>query len=418
MKKKSTLVGPITACQICSKKNLKVIFELGHQALISSYLDKIKLQNSEIIYPLNFCYCPNCGLSQLNYIVNPALAFHPTYPYRTGMTNMLIRNFRSLAKLIIHNYNLSPNDLVIDIGSNDGTLLQGFKDKGMRVIGVEPTDMAKIANKNGIPTIQKFFSKKVAHDIIAKHRKAKVITMANAFAHVNKLFELVGGIKNLLADDGIFVSESQYLMDTVKKMQFDCVYHEHLRFYSLKPLIKLFSLFKMSVVDAERIPAAGGSIRVYAQKGEKPMNQRAKKLLEEEKVAGLYNHDELKKISQQAIAIKYKLLNLLLVCKKNGKKIVGIGSPARSNTLLSFCKIDKNFIDYTCEKSGSPKIGLFTPGMHIPVVDEERLFKDQPDYALVLSWHIGEELMKKLRELGYRGKFIMPLPTPRIVKNI
>lgn len=418
MKKKSALTESITACQICSKKNLKVILELGHQALISSYPDRDGLQNSEIVYPLNFCHCPNCGLTQLNYIVNPAVTFHPSYPYRTGMTNMLIRNFRSLAELIIHNYNLAPNDLVIDIGSNDGTLLQGFKEKGMQVIGVEPTDMAKIANKNGIPTVQEFFSKKVASGILAKNKKAKVVTMTNAFAHVNKLFELVEGIKNLLADDGVFVSESQYLMDTVKKLQFDCIYHEHLRFYSLKPLIKLFSLFGMSVVDAERIPAAGGSIRVYAQKGKKSISQRVKKLMAEEEAMGLYNFDKLKQFSQQAVAVKSKLLNLLHERKKNGSRIVGVGSPARSNTLLSFCKIDKDLLDYTCEKAGSPKIGLFTPGMHIPVVDEARLLKDQPDYALMLSWHIGEELMKKLRELGYKGKFIMPLPTPKIIKNI
>ncbi|KKT25204.1 MAG: hypothetical protein UW11_C0033G0009 [Parcubacteria group bacterium GW2011_GWA2_43_9b] len=415
MKKEMNLIGTLSACQICLRKNLETILPLGHQALTSSYLNKTELQNPELTYPLNFCRCPNCGLVQLDYIAEPSAAFPLNYSYRTGMTNMLIRNFRSLADLIIRDYNVKPGDLVIDIGSNDGTLLQGFKAKGMRVVGVEPTNMAEIANKNGIPTIQEFFSQKVARRIIAKQKKAKVIAMTNTFAHVNKLFELVEGIKDLLTEDGIFVSESQYLLETVKKSQFDCIYHDHLRFYSLKPLIKLFSSFGMSIIDAESIPAAGGSLRVYAQKGRKSMSQQAKKLLTQEKAAGLYDAKELKKFAQKAHAAKNELLKLLLECKKNGKKIVGIGSPARSNTLLSFCKIDKHLLNYTCEKKGSPKIGLFTPGTHIPVVDEAILFKEQPEYALMLSWHIGEELMALMRKLGYKGKFIMPLPKPRII---
>lgn len=417
MKKQTTLIGEVKKCQICSHKKLETILSLGHQALVSSYLSRKELQKPEIVYPLNFCRCAKCGLMQLDYIVDPQNAFHPTYPYQTGMTNMLIRNFYSLAELLIKNYKLKIGDFIVDIGSNDGTLLQGFKKKGMRVLGVEPTNVAKIAIKNNIPTIQKFFNKKVAKNIIAKQGEAKIITMTNAFAHVNELFNLLQGIKHLLSKDGIFVSESQYLLNTVEKCAFDCIYHEHLRFYSLKPLTYLFSRAGFTLVDAEIIPAAGGSIRVYAMKGRQTPNERLTKLINAEEKAGLYDIKRLKKFSNQAKKVRFDLLSLLINCKKKGR-IAAIGSPARSNTLMGFAGINQQIVDYICERKGSPKIGLFTPGTHIPIVDEKQLFEDQPEYALILSWHIGEELAHKLRTLGYKGKFIIPLPKPKIVTRL
>lgn len=409
------LVGHITKCQICSHKNLKLVLELGHQPVVQDYLTAEKLNEPEITYPLNLCRCPACGLLQLDYVVDPKIVFPASYPYRTGLTNMLIRNFYALADLLTKKYKLSSDDLIIDIGSNDGTLLQGFKEKGMLVLGIEPTDAAKIANKNGILTLQKYFDRQVANQVVKKFGLAKIVTATNVFAHIPDPRELMHGIKNLLADDGIFVSESQYLMDIIEKLEFDTIYHEHLRFYSLKPLARLFDLCGCSLADAERISAAGGSIRVYAMKGKRPMSARAKKLIFKEEKAGLYNDLKLRQFANSVIAAKNDLVAMLLKCKKEGKQIVGLGSPARSNTLLGFTKINSHILDYTCEKRGSPKIGLFTPGTHLPVVDEKRLYKDKPEYVLILSWHIGDELMKILRKNGYRGKFIMPLPHPQIM---
>ncbi|MBI2627862.1 MAG: methyltransferase domain-containing protein [Candidatus Niyogibacteria bacterium] len=414
MKKQTALIGAIKKCQICSDNKLENILSLGHQALVSSYLSKEELQKSEMTYPLNFCRCAKCGLLQLDYIVEPQTAFHKAYPYQTGMTNMLIKNFCSLAELLIKNYKLKSDDLIVDIGSNDGTLLKGFKKNGMRVLGVEPTNVAKIAIKNGIPTIQKFFNKEVAKNIVIKKGKAKIITMTNAFAHVNELFDLLQGVKHLLSNKGVFVSESQYLLNTIEKGAFDCIYHEHLRFYSLKPLAYLFSRAGFTLIDAEIIPAAGGSIRAYAMKGKRTPGKRVVELITAEKKAGLYDIKRLKKFSEQAKTAKYDLLSLLINCKKKGR-IAAIGSSARSNILMGFAKINKDILDYICEKKGSPKIGLFTPGTHIPVIEEKQLFEDQPEYALILAWHIGEELTQKLRTQGYKGKFIIPLPKPRIV---
>lgn len=417
MQKKS-IVGPILRCQICSYTKLAPIFSLGHQSRVHGHLTKSALAGPETKYPLNLCYCSQCGLIQLDYAVDPKVVFFPAYPYHSGTTNMLVKNFRSLADTAFKTYALAPNDLVIDIGSNDGTLLQGFREKGMRVLGIEPTDVAKTARKNGIPTIQQFFTKKTARNIVTKYGKAKVITATNVFAHINNLFEFLDGIKTVLTSDGVFVSESQYVMDIFKKIEIDTIYDEHLRYYTLKPLKKLFSLTGFTMTNAERIGAAGGSIRVYAMKGKKPVNKAVAALVADEEKAGIYDPKTYKEFAKRAIHAKHDLIALLIKCKKEGARIAGLGAPGRSNTLLGFTKIDNHLLDYLCERSDSPKIGLFSPNTHLPIVDEKKLLTDQPDYALVLSWHIGEELMKKVRALGYRGKFIMPLPAPRIVTKI
>jgi len=411
--KSQKYVGPIKKCQVCSSQNLEPVLRYGNQPIVQAYLKPEELNQPEITYPLNLIYCKKCGLLQLDYIPEPEIVFPPDYPYRTGLTNMLIRNFRELADTVIPKYQLKLKDLIIDIGSNDGTLLKGFKEKGMRVLGIEPTNAAKDANKNGIPTLQEFFNKKIVRSITKKYGKAKLITATNVFAHINNAPELAEAVEMLLDKDGVFVSESQYFLDTFEKTELDCVYHEHIRFYTLKPLIRLLNDAGMSVIDAERISAAGGSIRVFAMKGSRPANKKVRQLIAEEEQLGLYDLKTLKTFTQKAIQAKRDLIHLVLECAKNGK-VVGLGSPARSNTLLGFTHIDKDMLEYLGEKSGSPKIGLLTPGTHIPVVDEKRIFEEQPEYVLVLSWHIGEELMKKIRQLGYKGKFIMPLPEPKI----
>jgi len=410
--------GHLLECQLCLHKNLKTILSLGHQPVVQEYLTKDDLHKPEVTYPLNLCRCSRCGLLQLDYIVDPKIVFPAHYPYRTGLTNMLIRNFRSLADLLEKNYQLTQKDLIVDIGSNDGTLLEGFKAKGMRVLGIEPTDAAKVANKYGITTLQEYLNKETTKKVLKKYGRARIVTATNVFAHINNVPQLMSNIKGLLTADGVFVSESQYLMDIFEKLEFDTVYHEHLRFYSLKPLARLFAAHGCSLVDAERISAAGGSIRVYARLGKHPMSARAKKLMATEEKAGLYDPIVLQQWAERIIRAKNDLVALLLRCKKTGARIAGVGSPARSNTLLGFTKINEHLLEYACEKSGSPKIGLYTPGTHLLVVDEKQLLLDQPEYALILSWHIGEELIKILRKQGYKGKFIMPLPKPIIISNI
>ncbi|KKU56266.1 MAG: hypothetical protein UX77_C0002G0037 [Parcubacteria group bacterium GW2011_GWA1_47_11] len=401
-------------CQICRKAGLIELLNLGHQPIVQEYVSSGELKQQETVYPLALVRCRACGLLQLDYIVEPKKVFHQEYPYRTGLTNMLLRNFEQLADGMHGQKMFGKGDLVVDIGSNDGSLLKPFKARGARVVGVEPTNAAKVANKTGIKTLQEFYNAQTAKKIVKKYGKAQVVTATNVFAHINDAPSLVKNIKALMDKNGVFVSESQYLMDIVEKLEFDTIYHEHLRFYALKPLAQLFSAHEMSITDAERITAAGGSIRVFAKIGKHKMSARTKKLIQAEERAGLYDEKKLRLFAQKAHRTKADLLALLIQCKKKGR-IVGLTSSARSNTLLGFCHIDATFLDYAGEKKGSPKIGMYTPGTHIPVVDEARIIKEQPEYLLVLSWHIGPELIKLMKKFGYKGKFILPLPTPKIV---
>lgn len=409
-------IGPQTQCQICNNPKLLLVLSMGHQPVLQEYLTHDKLHEPEVTYPLNLVFCNRCGLSQLSYIIDPALVFMPHYPYRSGLTLMLVRNFEQLAQSLHDASMFKEGDVVVDIGSNDGTLLRPFKARGAVVVGVEPTNVAKIANKSGIPTIQHYFNKGTVKEIRAKYGKPRVITATNVFAHINDTPTLVKNIKALMSPDTVFVSESQYLRDMIEKSEFDTIYNEHLRYYSLKPLVHLFELNGMSVVDAERIEAAGGSIRVYAKVGKHAMSARAKNILKEEKELGLHDLRTLHTFAKRAHEAKHDLVELLTKLKKKGARIAGLTSAGRSNALLGFTKINNTFLDYNAEKKGSPKIGLYTPGTHIPVVDEAHLVKDQPDYLVVLSWHIGPELIKISRKFGYKGKFIIPLPKPKVVK--
>lgn len=328
---------------------------------------------------------------------------------------MLVRNFEELAETVMPVYQVEKRDLVIDIGSNDGTLLKSFKRRGARVLGIEPTNTAKVANHNGIPTVQDYFTENCVRHILKKYGRAKMVTATNVFAHIVNPLKVLSGISSILSRDGVFISESQYLMDIIEKLEFDTIYHEHLRFYSLETLRRLLSRDGFSLVDAERINAAGGSIRAYAQLGKRPMSQRALELLREERRKGLNRKKTLQEFANKVREAKRNLLSLLIKLRREGKSIVGLGAPARANPLLNYMHIDTDLVEYLAERKDSPKIGLMSPGTHIPIADEENIFRNQPDYILVLSWHIGKELMEKIRQRGYRGSFILPLPKPKII---
>ena len=408
------MFGHSSKCQICGSIGLQTILKYGHQCPVHGHRTKKQLVEEEVFYPLNLCFCTNCFLVQIDYVIDPQTVFYPEYPYMTSMTDMLVNNFEILANKCSDKF-LRSQDLVVDIGSNDGSLLKCFQEKGIKVLGIEATNISKIANDRGINTWQEFFDSETVHKIIRKHGKARLVTAANVFAHIPNPIALTKNIKELLTDDGVFISESQYFLDTVQKNQIDEIYDEHLRYYSLKPYIKLMELSGMSVINAERVSAAGGSIRIFAKPGKHEASANVARIIKDEEEFGLYDLERLKKFGKEAISIKHRLMELLLNCKKGGR-IVGIGGAARSNTLLGFVGINNSLIDYIAEKPGSPKIGLYTPHTHIPIVDEERMFLEQPEFGLVLSWHIGDDLMNILREKGYKGKFVMPLPKPHIVQ--
>src|SRR3989338_293771 len=365
-------------CQVCSGSKLHKFLSLGHQPVPDVFLTKEQLNEPETYYPLDVYFCEGCCLVQLGYAVDPQILFRE-YHYNTGTNESLRRNFKQLVDLLVKRFDLSKKDLAVDIGSNDGTLLEGYLPYNVKILGIDPSSVADIAIRKGIPTIKDFFNEETAGKITKKYGKAKIITATNVFAHIRDFDSFMKGIKKLLDDDGIFVTESHYLLSMINEMQYDSIYHEHLRYYSLNPLIKLFERFGMEVFNAEKITTHGGSIRVYAcHKNSHKISRNIIEMAKIEEKAGLYKKETFFAYGKRVLENKLRLQEMLIGLKKKNKKIVGIGAPAKGNTLLNYCNITPDIMDYIAETSRL-KIGKFTPGMHIPIVEESALFKGNPD---------------------------------------
>jgi len=411
-------IGHFECCQICHSVDLELIIDLGHHPPCDALLSKEQLFEAEKTYPLRFLRCKHCGLAQIDYVVAPQELFYPDYPYRSGITGTLKQHLQAIGPKLVKELALEAGKLVIDIGSNDGTLLQGFKSQGMNVLGVEPTNIAKLAIEDGIPTIQEFFGEAVAKRICEEYGRAVVVTATNVFAHVPNLGDLIRGVSELLVDGGLFLTESHYLLDLVQTLQYDSIYHEHLRYYSLKPLVLLMSYYDFTVVDAERIPTYGGSIRVYARRGKGfPVSERLNHLLQEEEQEKLYDSRTYVAFREKVLRSKLDLQSLLVDLKRQGMRVVGIGCPGRASTLLNYCNLDPVLMPYIAEQSSSLKLGLFLPGKHIPIVDEEILFRENSDYVVMLTWHYADPIIKKLRQKGLNAKVVFPLPEVRVLEE-
>lgn len=407
----------VDKCQICNFNKLIPIIFLGYLPPVNT-LPIIGTQPKEQpSYPAQLLYCSNCNLVQLGLIVDPNILFPKEYPYTSSTTKVLRDNFAELYNECIKLVKLGENDLVIDIGSNDGNLLSNFQGKH-KVLGITPEDIGKIAIERGIPTLLEYFTKDVAKMVIKKWGKAKIVTATNVFAHIENPAKVLKNIISLLDKDGVFISESHYLFSLLQTLQYDTIYHEHLRYYSLHSLKYLLESHGLEVFHAKQIPPHGGSIRVYAaKKGTYPVKNTVKELLikEKDEVTSLTGFSVFKK---QVVLSKLKLHKLLSKIKESGKKIYGISAPSRATTLINYVGLDDGIIDCVLEIKGSYKIGKYIPGTLIPILDEAVLFKEQPDYALLFSWHIAEELIPKLKQKGFKGDFIIPLPKPRIIGNV
>jgi len=410
--------GHLKNCQFCNSKKLNLILDLGHQPLCDSLLTKEMLDDSEKTYPLRMFWCEECSLVQLDYCVDGNEVYHPDYPYRTGITKELVEYLETMSDSLILKYNLTQNDLVIDLGSNDGTLLSGFKKNGISVIGVEPTNIAKIAENNGIETIQEFFTTDVAKKIKNNSGSASLVLATNMFAHMSTIGEVISGIESILKPNGVFVFENHYLMDVIQGGQFDTIYHEHLRTYSLKSLIKLFSYYDFTITDVERGSRYGGNIRVHATKGKnQKISKNIQALLDEEEKFGLYKIETYTKFRDRVQKAKIDFMNFLLKAKAENKTVVGNSCPGRSVTLLNYYGVDAELIPYIAEQSTSLKLGMFLPGKLIPIVNNEILLKEQPDYVILLAWHYAEPIMNQLKERGLKSNFVIPLPDLKVLEN-
>ena len=410
--------GHQSNCQICNSKKLNLVLDLGHQPLCDSLLTKEMLNKLEKTFPLRMMWCEECCLAQLDYCVDGNEVYHPDYPYRTGITKELVEYLENMSSSLIKKYNLNENDLVVDLGSNDGTLLNGFKNNRINVIGVEPTNISQIANKNNIETIQDFFTVDVADNIKTKIGEASLILATNMFAHMATIGEVISGIELLLKPDGVFVFENHYLLDVIEGGQFDTIYHEHLRTYSLKSLIKLFSYYNFTVTDVERGTRYGGNIRVHVTKGKnRNVSESVESLLKLEEKSGLYKIETYEKFADRVKQAKNDFMNFILKIKSEGKTIVGNSCPGRSVTLLNYYGVDSELLPYIAEQPTSLKLDKFLPGKHMPIINNEILIKEQPDYVVLLAWHYAKPIMDQLKERGLKSNFIIPLPDMTLLEN-
>jgi SAM-dependent methyltransferase len=410
--------GYISNCQICNSKKLHTVLDLGHQPLCDTLLTDETLNGPEKTYPLRMVWCENCTGVQIDYCVDGKEVYHPDYPYKSGVTKELVEYQVKIAQSLIKKFNLKKGDLVVDVGANDGTLLSGFIGTGIKTVGVEPTNIAKYAKARGINMVQAFFDIKTAKAVKKKYGAASVLVTTNTFAHMQGLGEFIMGAYHLLKPDGVFVSETHYLLDVIQGGQFDTVYHEHLRTYSLHGLIALFKQYDFTVTDVERGDRYGGNIRVYVTKGKgRKVGPEVTKLLEIEKKAGLGKLETYTKFADRVKKARLKFMDFLITTKKSGKTIVGNSCPGRCSTLLNYYGVDSELLPYLAEQPASLKLGMYLPGKHLPVVINQRLIDEQPDYVVLMAWHYAKPIMQQLKARGLKSDFIIPLPDFTIVKN-
>ena len=397
---------------MCSSTDLVKFLDLGSMPPADTFLDHA--DDPEENFPLRVMSCQNCGLAQLDYVVPPEILYCNNYPYDASTAFTAQKHWKKFADDIWKEVPGITDDLVVDIGSNVGVLLQAFKDNGARVLGVDPAaNITKIANANGIETITGFFNEDVAHIIKVAKGQASIITGTNVFAHVHDLDNLMKAIDSLLEPSGSFIIEMPYFVNLVKQFQYDTIYHEHLSYLSIKPLVKFFKKFNMEVYDVQEQNFHGGSIRVFvARMGVFKVSESVATLMKKEEEAGIYDITVLNKFASDVERNRAMLRNLVMTLKRSGKSIVAVSAPAKGMTLLNYCGLNKDYLDFATEKA-KLKIGKFTPGTHLEVLPDNALISKKPDYALLLAWNFANEIMKNLNE--FTGKFIVPIPIPRVV---
>lgn len=406
-------VKRVKKCRICKSADLYKFLDLGSMPISNGFLRKVDLAKKEKYFPLDCLFCRNCNLVQLANVVHPNVMFRD-YAYIPSGSKLLMNDFYNLACEAYRKLRLSKSSLVVDIGSNDGSLLNFFKGLGTRVLGVDPAlNLAKVALEKGIPTEIGLFSKTLAKKIVVKYGQADLITATNVVAHIDDLDDLLSGVWLLLKKRGLFISEFHYLLDLVTKNEFDTIYHEHLSYFSLKPLQVLVEKLGFEIDDVRRINIHGGSLRVTLRKKSKGMHcKTVRYLISLEERGGLYREDTYKQFAERILVLKNELKSLLLALKANGKKIVGLGAPAKANVITNFFDIGPEILDYIADAT-LYKQGRYTPGKHIPIYPEERVFADLPDYSVIFTWNFANEIIQKYRKT--RTKFIIPIPAIKIV---
>lgn len=411
------MVQQAPVCRFCNAPLRHTLVDLGMSPLCESYVAAERLNHMEPFYPLHVHVCERCFLAQLEEYVSPEAIFSE-YAYFSSYADSWLEHARDYTDLMVRRFGIGPGSHVVELASNDGYLLQYFVQKGIPVLGVEPAaNVARVAVDKGVPTVVEFFGEALARKMAGEGKKADLLIGNNVLAQVPDLNDFVKGMKMLLKPDGVITMEFPHLVRMVEENQFDTIYHEHFSYFSFISVEKIFAHHGLRLFDVEELPTHGGSLRIYAshyEDGANPAGQRVKEIEARELAAGLSGMEYYLSFGEQVKETKRKLLEFLINAKREGKSICGYGAPGKGNTLLNYCGIRTDFLDYTVDRNPY-KQGKFTPGTHIPIYSPDKIHETRPDYLLILPWNFKDEIMKQMSHIrDWGGRFIVPIPELKV----